>query len=342
MTDNRLQDYLSIAFPDWNALDVLNVQDITSGWETEIFSFDIQYSESGHEAIKPLIARIYPGAIGADKAKSEFDILQSLAAAGFPVPQVFAIDIESKAFDAPSIIMERILGSTMMEIMDKGNKSRFSEMTDLFGRLFVQLHSLDWRKMPVVSEADLRADSHTVFKDHLDGYRGHLQRHHVGFLSPMVDWLSEHLQEITLLPISVLHRDFHPMNILIDREGKPYVIDWTAAMLGDPRIDVAWSMLLAELHLGGGLQDIILESYQSARGEKLEDMDYFSIDACLRRLSDILISLSSGASTLGMRESTSEEMKAGVNLITHMHDIVERITGIRIEEIDQQVRTLSA
>lgn len=341
MTADRLQDYLSIMFSDWAGLEVHNVQNITSGWETEIISFDIRHSVRTHQETKHLIARIYSGALGANRAKSEFDILQSLAVAGFPVPQVFAVETESGVFDGPFIIMERILGTTMLEKMNQDNKALFSKMIDLFGKLFVQLHSLDWRKMPVVPEAYLRASPQSVFREHVDGYREHILRHRVGFLSPIVDWLSEHLHEVVLLPISILHRDFHPMNILIDKEGNPYVIDWTAAMLGDPRIDVAWSMLLAELHLGGELRDMILDSYQNARGEVLQNMDYFIIDACLRRLSDILISLNSGASTLGMRESTSEAMKAGVGLISQMHDTVERITGLRIDEIERQAKRFS-
>lgn len=342
MKTDRLQDYLSLRFPDWSGLEVHNIQNITSGWETEIISFDVQYWVSEHQEIKHLIARIYPGAPAAHRAKSEFDLLQSLAAAGFPVPRVFAVETHSRVFESPFLVMERILGSTMMEIMNRAQEQSFSEMIGLFGRLFVQLHSLDWKRMSVVSDADLHTNPRAVFTEHLDGFRKHITEHGVGFLSPIVDWLSENLQAIALLPISILHRDFHPMNILINREGNPYVVDWTAATLGDPRIDVAWSMLLAELHLEGGLKDMILDSYQNARGEALQDMDYFKIDACLRRLSDILISLNSGASTLGMRESTSEEMRAGINLLSHMHTIVKRITGMEIEEIERQVKRYSA
>jgi aminoglycoside phosphotransferase (APT) family kinase protein len=342
MKTDGLQDYLSLRFPDWSRLELHNIQNITSGWETEIISFDVQYWVSEYQEVKHLIARIYPGAPWAHRAKFEFDILQSLAALGFPVPQVFAVETDSEVFEGPFLVMERILGSTMMEIMNRAQEPSFSEMIGLFGRLFVQLHSLDWKRMSVVSDPDLHANPRVVFTERLDGFREHITEHGVEFLFPIVDWLSENLQAITLLPISILHRDFHPMNILIDRNGNPYVIDWTAATLGDPRIDVAWSMLLAELHLEGGLKDMILDSYQNARGETLQDMDYFKIDACLRRLSDILISLNSGASSLGMRESTAEAMRAGINLLSHMHAIVKQITGIEIEEIERQVKRHSA
>jgi tRNA A-37 threonylcarbamoyl transferase component Bud32 len=50
---------------------------------------------------------------------------------------------------------------------------------------------------------------------------------------------------------ALLHMDFHPLNVILSREG-PVVIDWTNASRGDPLVDVAatW-VLLASGELNG-------------------------------------------------------------------------------------------
>ena len=40
---------------------ILDLQDITSGWETEIFAFTLQYSKNEIEKQKKLVIRMYPG-----------------------------------------------------------------------------------------------------------------------------------------------------------------------------------------------------------------------------------------------------------------------------------------
>ncbi len=43
---------------------------------------------------------------------------------------------------------------------------------------------------------------------------------------------------------SVLHGDFDPSNIIISDEGKPYILDWSHAVQGDPAADVARTYLM--------------------------------------------------------------------------------------------------
>jgi aminoglycoside phosphotransferase (APT) family kinase protein len=330
---DQLQSYFEEKFPQWQDISVLNPVDITSGWETEIISFDVAYFFKGERHYDNLIARFYPGHTGVYRARFEFDLLQSLHSVGYPVPHVHSVETEPEIFERPFIIMQRIIGSTMMDLMFSDNGLIDSKMAELFSALFVQLHRLDWKKMAIIPERYLQSDSQTLFTEHLSEQRKHIMKYDVEFLSPMIDWLVEKLHGITFLPVSLLHRDFHGTNILLDQGGNPFVIDWTAATLGDPRIDVAWSQLLARLHLDKKISETILEGYQKAASMSLDDMDYFTIDACLRRLSDILISLSKGADSLGMREDTTTEMKAGLGLLEVMHGMVKEITDLSIDEI---------
>jgi aminoglycoside phosphotransferase (APT) family kinase protein len=337
-----LQSYFERKFPEWADIKVFNINDIASGWETEVISFDLRYFSQNKENNGHFVARIYPGNMGTHRAKFEYDLLNSLHTARYPVPRVFLVDTESEIFKRPFIIMQRIIGSTMVDRMLLENGSIDSKMADMFCSLFVQLHRLDWRRMTIVPERYLQSDSKSLFEENLDRWREHVMSHDVGVLSPIIDWLLANLRRIEFSPVSLLHKDFHPMNILMDQKGNPFVIDWTAATLGDPRIDVAWTLLLSRLHFGHGLHEIILDKYQRVAGANLSNMGFFTVDACLRRLSDILISLNAGAEFLGMRESTADKMRREIHMLGEMNDILERITGMRIEEITDQAKNYQA
>ncbi len=338
MASTKLHDYLSKRFPEWKHLRITEYENITSGWETEIISFNAYYVLRRVKKKEELIARIYPGRPGAYRAKFEFDLLESIHTLGYPVPRVLLIETGTEIFERPFIIMERIIGETMMVHMQEGKEAIYSEMVRIFCDLFIQLHKLDWRKLSIVPDNMRNTDFQSLFNKHLGGQREHVTTNDVEFLVPIIDWLLEYIGEIDPLPLALLHRDFHPMNILLDRKGNPFVIDWTAATISDPRVDVAWSLLLAKLHFGPELHAAILDGYQKVYGVKLENMDYFTIDACLRRLADITISLKKGAAALGMSEDAVKQMKESIGLLSEIHTIVEEITGLRIEEIEDLVK----
>ena len=53
------------------------------------------------------------------------------------------------------------------------------------------------------------------------------------------------------------HGDFQPSNILITKEGTPYIIDWSHATQGNGSADAARTYLLFKLHK----QDELAEKY---------------------------------------------------------------------------------
>ncbi len=339
MAQEQIREYFAQRFPEWDDIEIHNVQDITSGWETEILSLDISYNLQGKARDEKLIVRIYPGNPGQHRASFEYSLLNAIHDQGFPVPRVLLVETESDLFQRPFIVMERIVGQTMMDHLRNTSEPQFSEMIHLFSRVFVELHQLDWRKLSIVPEEYLHATFSTLIRNHLRGMRDHIMSNEVQFLSSIIDWLEEHLDNIEPLPLALLHRDFHPMNIIIDKSGNPFVIDWTAATIGDPRMDIAWSFLLAKLHLSEDLGDAILNGYQKVIGQDLDNMDFFIVDACLRRLSDITIMLKRGAESLGMRDATINEVKEGITLLSTMHHMIQQIAGLNIEELEEIAKT---
>ena len=57
--------------------------------------------------------------------------------------------------------------------------------------------------------------------------------------------------------VQVCHGDYHPSNILITPEGKPFVLDWSHATQGNASADVARTYLLFKLEK----KDALAEKY---------------------------------------------------------------------------------
>jgi len=96
----------------------------------------------------------------------------------------------------------------------------------------------------------------------LDMAASHPQR--LGEYGRLLAGLHRQLHEIPALPglpeagvpgDRLLHRDLHPLNVLMP-EGGPVVIDWANAATGDPSYDVAdtW-VVFATAEVPGGLRD---------------------------------------------------------------------------------------
>jgi tRNA A-37 threonylcarbamoyl transferase component Bud32 len=154
---------------------------------------------------------------------AEYEAMATQAAykAGLPVPEVDStIVLENRH----GVIMERIDGPTMMDIMPTRLR-----------RLTYYAHML----------ADLQARIHSC---------------HIPELVPQRFRLDLTIREVTVLPETVkkvvlntladlpdgdtvCHHDLHPMNVIISRRG-PVIIDWEPATKGDPLSDVARTWLL--------------------------------------------------------------------------------------------------
>ncbi|MHA2024055.1 MAG: phosphotransferase, partial [Candidatus Thorarchaeota archaeon] len=300
MTSEILQEYLFQRYPEWSNIVIHNFNDITSGWETEILSFDVAYTVNGISERHGWISRAYPGKTGVERSTSEYELLQILHSIDYPVPEVVLLETDSKWLGKPFIIMERINGATMWDLMQVGTEETTQEMVQMFSKLFVQLHDLDWSKFPKVPERYFKTNPKDMYKNVITGVRDWITRASVEYLVPLVDWLDEYYHEIEFDRYSIIHGDFHPMNILIGEEGSPFVIDWTASKLADYRSDIAWSLMLAFLYAGEEFRDVIIAGYESASGHKIQNLDYFMVEAAIRRFADILISLRDGAESLGM------------------------------------------
>ena len=67
---------------------VHDLASISDGWETDVYSFAVEYGKSNERERQDLILRIYPGDDAPQKSAHEFDVMKQLYEVGYPVPQV--------------------------------------------------------------------------------------------------------------------------------------------------------------------------------------------------------------------------------------------------------------
>ena len=73
-------------YPEREKQEISGVKEITKGWETDLFSFDLEFVEEGCLIKKELVARLYSGEYAAKKTEAEFNVINRLFTAGYPVP----------------------------------------------------------------------------------------------------------------------------------------------------------------------------------------------------------------------------------------------------------------
>jgi len=319
-------------YPDRLGLVVSDVSEITSGWETRLFYFVLNYTYDGSSHNDRLVARIFSG----KGSKYEYDIMSHLMRAGYPVPRVYEFD-EGGVLGQPFLTMEFIEGRGMEREFLSGSQEELKGALDIMMGLFVRLHDIDISKIfPDRTGVSTR--------EYIDGV---LSRHKevtaecgIAWMEPLIEWLEERKGSVTPMPPAVLHGDFHPMNIMLRADGSPVVLDWGASHVGDRRSDLSWLMLLAGTFLEPSVRGAILAAYEAASGTEMEDIQFFEALSILRRLTDVAVSLEAGAETRGMRPGAVEMMREAAGHIRNVYDVLVKLTGLRLPEYEEFLNSL--
>ena len=113
---------------------------VGAGWETEIYSFDIEYWLAAQVRRKGLVVRLYPGDGASAKAAHEFRGMRQLYDSGYPVPRVLALEGDGSPLGRPFILMERIDGEILWPLLMNSTGGHQQQLLTLFCELFVRLH----------------------------------------------------------------------------------------------------------------------------------------------------------------------------------------------------------
>ena len=338
---NKLLSFYEKKYASLKNIKISHLTTISDGWENEVYSFTIECEKAAGRAHEDLILRIYPGDGASQKAAKEFNGMKKLHEVGFPVPEVLILELDDSPFGKPFVIMERIHGRLMGQVIDESPDEKKLELITLFCKMFVDLHALDWESFtpdPTIYE---NGDSYTFINNWLSEGQETIDRFQRSEFTPSLNWLRERSLDVPCERLSVIHFDYHPYNVLLRDDGRAFVIDWTNIDVGDFRIDLAWTILLTSTYGNPEAREIILGEYERIAGRKIEQIEYFEVAASLRRLFSIAVSLGDGADKLGMRPEAVEMMKQNVGHIKNVYAFLYDRTGITIPEIEKLMSNIS-
>jgi len=332
VTEERLLEYLRGLHPDRAGLTVSQLEDITTGWEAEIHCYVVEYDGEAGRVREERVLRLFVSDPDGRKAREEFNVLSALSGVGFPVPKVFRLETDGSILGGSFIIMERVRGRILSDAFHYSAEEEAASLMEEFSRIWVWLHRLDGKKLfPDFSGGNTR--------NYLEGLfvmaEAVMNDSGMAWFQPVLDWLREKGVSVESVGLSLIHQDFHMRNVMQREDGSLVVLDWTQAMPGDYRADLAWSMLLMSTYDRPSFREIILEAYEESAGTRVNDIEYFEVLAAARRLISIASSFSVGAESLGMRPEAVEIMKGSKEHLTKVYRRLSEGTGIRLPELEE-------
>lgn len=313
---------------------ISNVRQISGGWEAFLFAFRLQL-KSGES--QEYILRLFPND-GDGKAQHEFNGMQRLKRLHYPVPTVYHLHLSHQSiFKNAFFIMDFVEGGTVYsQLISDGVLNE--KLLAAYCQIMVDLHQLEWESE---FDADFDADDPYAFIDHWLHQADSMLQHEVySDFVPLVEWVKARRDLLACPRLSLTHNDFHPENVMIDGDGKLYVIDWSNWRLADYRYDLGWTLLLVGTYGSREYSSALLSLYESLQGNTAEQMNIFIAMAIGRRLRDLVSSTKGSPSDSGMLPDIAEVMRQNVSHYRACYDWLLEITNTRLLGIENLLAEL--
>ena len=330
-----LIQYFNDTYPGMLNLEILDLKEISAGWETELFSFGLRYSEKGVTKKEKLVIRMYPGDIAERKLENEFFIYKNLSEQNYPVPKIHYMSANRQYVGKPFLIMDWISGGTLNDKMITNPE----EGLLLFSQLFVKLHNMDWK--PFIKKLKSDKDFTPSIESHIEALESRVNYNKLEELILIVDWLKDEKEKIIDEYLALGHFDFHPYNILMKENGEPVVIDWPSAKVNDFRFDLGWTLTLVCVYDNINNRNRFFDAYQKVAKKKIENIAFFEVAAIVRRLCDVLIAFKSSGESTGLRNDVVQQIKDTIFHVENLNSYLEKLSGIRVKEVDELIEDIN-
>jgi aminoglycoside phosphotransferase (APT) family kinase protein len=325
----RLSEYLGAKVDRFRVL--------ASGWETTVFEFGLPSAPSRVELPprRPLVLRFYHGPDAANKGSREHSVIQLLQAAGFPVPIAYVFQSDAALLGAPFLIMERLEGGPLLRLGSFPNALKTFTLAFIpFVRLHTRLHRLNPDAAGVAAlrpafgaNGDAAAGS-PLLERMLATIASRVERGPLPWLGPALQWARTESVKYRDSTASVLHMDYHPLNVLVAGARISGIIDWVSAESGDRHLDAATTSAILSCHAmenppwlrdniaGNSLRRIYnglyVALYHAMMPLELARLRYYQGLASIYRLSTLGMMLTRGAESVGYRAEAVTEVTSPV------------------------------
>jgi len=330
-----LRKYLSDK-RDSVSLRIEDITQFTQALETEIYSFLEIFTIDKKEIINKLVLRMYPKSYLGFGVKHEYNIMQNLLQEGFQVPSVLFFEETKEILGKPFMIMEFIEGETLNDKFSKASTDQIPNLMKQFTSLMVNLHSLDWKKINTgKTHIDIN-NPYFATDCIIDNLCSITEKFNKKVYHPTIEWLQDQKVNYPVENYSIIHKDFHPLNIIVADNNSLFVIDWSQAKVSDIRDDIAQTSFLFNIFGGSQLNPLFFKYYEDLSGNSIGDLKFYEVTSAFSLL--IFLTLQIGNSDLNENQVKLMSIIQFLNpmLQSAYNYLIER-TNIRIPEFETKL-----
>lgn len=212
---------------------------ILGGFDTLVYGFRLDGAPD--EFSGPLVLRIFHNDPRPERVRFERAVQNEVASQGYPAPRVLHTCADAGAVGKAFVIMERLPGRMMLDTMLRPSP-QFFRAPAILGELHAKLHDLYPTALLIaIEKAGFTAGRLTIDQAWQQTER-RIDAAGLDGLRPGARWLVDNRPGASRA--AILHGDFHPLNILLERGAVTGVVDWSWVAVGDPAYDVGATVAL--------------------------------------------------------------------------------------------------
>src|ERR1700729_2017605 len=227
---------------------------LASGWETTVFEFTLESSSQRCASIPvgvPMVLRFYQGSAADAKGAREYTTIDRLFATGYPVPRPYAFESDHRALGAPFLVMQRLAGGPLFAVRSFPSCFKtFSMAFFSFVRTQSKLHKFDPTSAGLrdIPHAYAPIDGMTPDSPLLDRVlaisANRVENGPLPGLREALNLVTERAPKFRRSPNSLVHMDYHPLNVMVEGVRVTGVIDWVNTDVGDRHLDAAMTAVI--------------------------------------------------------------------------------------------------
>ena len=352
--ERRLSAYLGAPS---TALSVL-----ASGWETTVFEFTLESQSKSFAAIpvgESMVLRFYQGSAADAKGAREHTTIDRLFAAGYPVPRPYAFEGDHRALGAPFLIMQRLTGGPLFAVRSFPSAFKtFSMAFFSFVRTQSRLHKFDpasasLREIPRAYAPIDGASADSPLLDRILAIiANRVETGPLPGLREALNLVTERASKFRRSPDSLVHMDYHPLNVMVKGARVTGVIDWVNTDVGDRHLDAAMTAVILSSSalerprwmrdnvVGNGLRAsfaaLYMPLYHAMAPMDFERFRYCQAVAALLRLSMLGMMRARGPEFVGFRREAIDEVTPAVVRLLSRYATRKSGASVRLDAVAPQ------
>ncbi|MEX2229470.1 MAG: phosphotransferase [Dehalococcoidia bacterium] len=233
---------------------VVRVRRLRGGWSAAVHALDVRAADG---AMRRLVLRRYVRADWLarepDLAEREARVLTLLAGTAVPTPRLVGVDATAERCDVPAVLMTRVRGRVDLAPRD-------------LDRWLARLAE----PLPVIHALDVRGTAVPPYAPYYDV----AHRSPPPWTRAPAAWaavIARAGRPAPPAPARLVHRDYHPGNVLWARGRVTAVLDWVNASVGPSGVDVAHCRTNLAVLFGVDAADRFREHYEALPGATRHD-----------------------------------------------------------------------